>query len=569
MTKTVRFLAMAHLACSAGFAFATEFHVDPMNGSDTNSGLSQKKGQSGDGPFATINRAIRTAGAGDVIHLVPGGVPVRQMADFYEHKGGEPGKPLVLDGHGVTLVGDDPCPAEGWEAFNATTWMRRDILSNGFLLMNGRMVPMTRNADVLQPGEVCYDPILFNRLFMIPPTNGIPAMEAGFPDGEVRKIEPSRWQPGGVGAAKRYDLGKPPAWVRINGADVLLVRARDRLPEDNWTVDEQTLYVRPPADKPLKELVLSCVVRGNGVQMNGSTAHVLVRNLNVQHVYNDGFNIHGRVTDAVFSNCNARQCGDEGFSAHDACETTLDGAFYEECDNGIANVNTEGFSTTRNVIVRNSRSVGYLLETKGNAHHVLSDSIFIDNPNQLSVGGVEAENILIVRSGRAVKPSSALNCGPGTRLKQVTALGNTALLRAEAGASVTIQRSLFGSGQAGVHVRVPDPAAILDLSDTIFGIGLTMEWGTQYPWKKQPMEDWLKTASSTGKIEKVRVGDLSGLDALRNGFMPPPRGDGLGCSTTLMARALPYLGTTNTVAGVRGQGDEAQRGSRGEMGHQR
>ncbi len=59
--------------------------------------------------------------------------------------------------------------------------------------------------------------------------------------------------------------------------------------------------------------------------MNGPQSHFVIRDLNVNYVYNDGFNIHGTVKDAQFYNCNASDCGDEGFSAHDGCETLLDG----------------------------------------------------------------------------------------------------------------------------------------------------------------------------------------------------------------------------------------------------
>jgi hypothetical protein len=39
------------------------------------------------------------------------------------------------------------------------------------------------------------------------------------------------------------------------------------------------------------------------VQLNGETSHIVIKNLTAKYFHNDGYNVHGRVKDAVFLNC--------------------------------------------------------------------------------------------------------------------------------------------------------------------------------------------------------------------------------------------------------------------------
>ena len=57
--------------------------------------------------------AVELAGPGDCIHLTPSALPYRQSVTFV-NKQGEPGRPLVLDGHGATLYGSEPLKTNEW-----------------------------------------------------------------------------------------------------------------------------------------------------------------------------------------------------------------------------------------------------------------------------------------------------------------------------------------------------------------------------------------------------------------------------------------------------------------------
>ncbi len=500
----------AGLSLACGAAFAADRYVSNDGGDDARDGLTPATA------FANLAKALEAAGAGDTVHLVPTGKPYRQTVDFYGHPGGEPGRPLVFDGHGATLTGAEPCPPDGWRRYDGDTLVREDLVSTGFLLAEGEMVFMTRPFDVLRPGEVCYDPAFFRRLFFRPPAGRAASacrVEVEFADGRTAVLDPGGWQPSHspLPGVLRYNGLDAPARVRLDGREAPLVHARDRLEPGAWTREDGAMYYRPPEGRAPEALDLRCIVRANGVQLGGSMAHVLVRNVNVEHVHNDGFNIHGEVTGARFENCNARQCGDEGFSAHDACETTLDGAVYEACDNGIANVNTAGFSVTRNVLIARSRHVGFLVEPREGAHHEVTNAVLVDNPAQLSGGRLTVENALIVRTADGPR-SQALRAGSvGLALRRVTVAGGHAgLLRVEAGGRASLEDAVLEGGQGRFHVRSADPAAALSLKDVLYGADLEIEWGERPPWKRLPLSGWAADAPGCAPADIAFPGTLPG-----------------------------------------------------------
>ncbi len=520
---------------------AADYYVDNVDGRDTYDGRSKTVLSATNGPLATITKALNAAGPGDTVHLNPTRQLYRQMADFYGLKGGEPGKPLVLDGHDATLSGADVCPPDGWKEWKAGVLQREDIASYGFMLIDGAMVFETLSFNVLKPGEFCYMGPLLN--FCAPDVRKLAEqdIEVGQPDGSTVKLDPAKWHQthSRIPAVRRYPGLKAPTWIKLNGTNVPLLTAKERLTPGNWCQEAKSLYFFPPTGKKPSNLAIECVVRGNGVQMSGDTAHVVVTNLNVQNVYNDGFNIHGHVTHAEFYDCNAHDCGDEGFSAHDNCETVLDGAVYVNCDNGIANVNERGFAITRNVILQAARSVGYLLQ--GAARYELENAILIDNPNQFSGNG-RAENVLIIRTPAArCASSSAIGCGGETALKRITCVGNQALFRTGEKSNIKIEQCLFGASQGVLHVRADDPMAILHLNGVIGAEDLKMEWSSQYPWKSLPLREWLAKATEAGIATNCATQDLTSLDALREGRKPESLPAGAGCDITLIDRYVNYL----------------------------
>lgn len=490
------------ILCSISFQLhGVELYVNNVSGNDSYDGLSQLALPDNRGPLKTINAAIKNAGPGDTIQITPTGTLYRQTASFYGHKGGEPGKPITLDGNGVTLSGAEPCASDGWKDWKDGVYMRQDMASRVFLLVDRKMVFQQRTFNVLKPGEVCYMPDSQNRLYFYPP-EGKKAEEftirVGQPDETTVELDSKVWHPTHsiFPGVRRYPGLEAPSWLELNGTRIDLVTTKERLAPGEWCLEGKIMYFRPPAGKTLGELELEAIVRTNAVELAGSTSHIIIKNLNAQHVYNDGFNINGKVKGAEFYNCNARQCGDEGFSSHDDCETILDGAEYEECDNGIANVNVSGWSKTANVFIRNSRSVGFLIANSVKTKHMLTNAILVDNPSQFSGGYTVAENILIVRTNDGPK-TQALNCQAETSFSRLTAWGNSSLLRADGGASVVIKDSLFGPEQSIAHFRAEDPAEIVRFENCIFSSDLQIEWGTHYPWKRVSVSDWL--VNSRGK----------------------------------------------------------------------
>ncbi|NQV25564.1 MAG: DUF1565 domain-containing protein, partial [Rhodopirellula sp.] len=84
-------------------AEARDLQVDPGIGDDGNDGTTS--------PLKTIRHAIRSAEAGDTIHLKP--AVYHEYAGFYNTRG-EQGKPITLDGHGATLDGSDVIDPAMW-----------------------------------------------------------------------------------------------------------------------------------------------------------------------------------------------------------------------------------------------------------------------------------------------------------------------------------------------------------------------------------------------------------------------------------------------------------------------
>ncbi|WP_231734020.1 right-handed parallel beta-helix repeat-containing protein [Calycomorphotria hydatis] len=478
--------------------------MNNVTGNDTTASADHSK------PFRTINAAIRVAKAGDVISLTKTDKVYLQDANFYGHAGGEPGKPITLNGNGVTLRGSEVCSPEGWSEYQQETFQRSDLVSRVLLVVDNELLPMARPFDVIEEGEVCFAPNFFNRFyFHIPKDNKAEdfSVIVGQPDGSEVTLDPANWQRSHskLPNVRRYQGLKPPTWVKVNGETVDLIAAKDRLEPNEWTSEDKVMYYRPPAGKKLSDVKIESMVRGNGVQLNGSQSHFVIKNLNVEHVYNDGFNIHGRVKDAVFLNCNAENCGDEGFSSHDACETVLDGAVYSNCDNGIANVNNSGLSVTRNVVISDSRSVGFLLISNGTAHHTLENAVLINNPSQLSAADMQADNVLIVKTVGYEKTATALNLGRNCQIKNVTAVGNSSLMRVGKDSSVTLEDGVFGPGQGVVHARVADPVNVLSLRNVLAGNDITMQWGEKYPWQEEPLDQWFSTHSDSPQIMNCKV----------------------------------------------------------------
>jgi len=296
--------ALACLLLSRQQAAARDIHVDPDSGRDTPADPQA--------PLKTIAAAIRIAKPGDTIHLKPG--RYSQSADFLT-KNGEPGNPIVLDGHGAVLDGSEPVLAADWENLGGGLFrkmklipkMDKAMLGRWFFLWNGRMNLMGRTSK-----------------------------------GPSAPLKP-------VAELKENE------WTYVEAEDAFYLR----LPEG---MDLDAAGIRYPA-------------RPNGVAMGGRGSHIVVRNVTSTHVYNDGFNIHGAQRGLVFENIAAIDCGDDGFSAHEDAECRVDGFVSTGNSTGLCDT-VSSITHYRNVYIRDCHAfdVYFIGDSPHSMENVLVES---------------------------------------------------------------------------------------------------------------------------------------------------------------------------------------------------
>ena len=134
---------------------AKTVYVDPQRGDDA------RGGESRDLPVKTLARGLLLCGAGDVLDLTPGTAPYLESLNFGA-RGGLPGRPIVVEGHGAVLSGLRPLPAEQWQDRGAGLWFFPTKVRYGSLLPflvrpDGTRVPAAAKADALAPGEAFWD----------------------------------------------------------------------------------------------------------------------------------------------------------------------------------------------------------------------------------------------------------------------------------------------------------------------------------------------------------------------------------------------------------------------------
>jgi len=505
------------------------------------------KGGSQAAPFKTILHAVKAAGAGDTVHLVPGDQPWRESVVFnthptWYHKGGEPGKPLTIDGHGSWISGADLFPSKDWKKEEDGVWSHTGMAYSGIMVIEGRLEGQVTDMDVLEPGELCYQGWA-NRLYYRVRDNRspMPAIEIGQPDGTFINIAPTDWQYAGRPGINRYcgttpkpDIIKAPTWIKIDGKESSLVKARARLAPGKFTVADKTLFFLPPVGKSPAEMKIEASVRTNGITIAGSTSHVIIRNFNVRHVYDDGYNIHGGCKDISFYNCNAEDCADQGFSSHDDCETLVDGAVYTRCEDGVLDVNRSN-STFRNVICAFNRRFGLAGSEK--SRHQVENVIVIDN----GLGGPNftGRNILIVRTTAGPDGMiAAIAPGGKSSLEQVTVVGQFGkLIHLYGTQQFDLTSGRFDNGGV-IHIRDNDPG-ILRIKDSLFQPGTVLEWGAKQPFKSMNLADAAKDPALSFSGAAILEKPL--LEALTRGERPAVLPKDSGCTAELIERYLEFM----------------------------
>jgi hypothetical protein len=302
---------------------------------------------------ATIAEAIKTAAAGDTVHLEP--KVYREYAGFYAKKG-LPGQPITLDGHGATLEGCDPLDPQQWHEvspglFASDNLMPRlddAMLGRWFFRFAGRMNHMGRTSK---------------------------GRSAPFKKPE--DLSPGEWT-----------FQKDPARALPNNPQVF-----------------GTFFVRLQPGESLADARIEVPVRSGGVQLGGDNAHLVIRNLTATHPYNDGFNIHGDCRDVLFENIRAIECGDDGISAHESAQYRVVGFVSIGNSTGICDTGTSETSYD-GVLIRDC--IGHDLFFPATGRYIVKNAWIISSAQQaLSVSksgpqescAVRLENVWMIRQG--------------------------------------------------------------------------------------------------------------------------------------------------------------------------
>ncbi|MDA0833292.1 MAG: right-handed parallel beta-helix repeat-containing protein [Planctomycetota bacterium] len=341
---------------SPGFVHARDLHVDPANGDDAHDGISQ--------PVKTFNRVLRLAEAGDTIHLLP--IVYHDWFGIFD-KSGEPGKPIVIDGHGATLDGCDRLDPTGWHEVSPGLFRHDDlcpltdaIIARWFFLWDGEMNRMHRCSK--GPSEPLKAP------------NDLAPGEWTFVKDESREARPGY----------------------IHGS----------------------FYIRLPKGQSLDDADIHIPYRVAGVLIHGDSRHWIVKNITSIHPYNDGFNLSD-CRDIEFENIRAIDCGDDGISAHGNCQYRVKGLTSIGNATGICDT---GSSRTRyeNVYIRDCE--GFDLFFLNNGRYSLKNAVVLSSAakslylqgdeNPISPCDCSLENVLF----RRVKGLNEVRVSPNCRL---------------------------------------------------------------------------------------------------------------------------------------------------------
>jgi hypothetical protein len=533
-----------------GATKAADFHVDTEAGDDARDGLAATVESATRGPVRTIQRALRAAGPGDTVHLAASREPYRESLllsgpSNWKHAGGEPGRPLVIDGHGATLTGAEPCPSVGWEPWQGRVYRRADFPQAAALMVGDERVPPASPTLALEPGDWIYFPP-YKHLYLRPSAAAIGEVKLVPATGEPESVALSRWGPAGAPGVVRLVGVAEPAALMIAGRRVPPIMIKERLKSGQCTVEGGTIYYHLPEGKSLESLSIECVVRANGVHVSGTTAHVVIRNLHVTRFSNDGFNIHGQAHDILFENITATHCFDEGYSAHSDAETAVDGGRLLFNASGLTNVG-RARTRCRDMLIAFNDGIGYL--GMDATQEDLENAILIDNGLQLGGGGAEsqlrASNVLAVSTSPAVRGgmsggarSGQLSFGGPTTIDRLTAIGPNAF-RFTNDAAFTLRDAVFLGGKADWHFRTDDPRQRLPQVEGLqVDPALTMSWGAKPPFASQPLLGWLEEfyPGHARAVEGKGLDTVAGVIALES---LPASG---GCTTALVAKARAFLG---------------------------
>jgi hypothetical protein len=258
---------------------ARTFFVNNETGDDKASGLAADKA------VRTLAKAVAMLKPGDTLHLAVTSQPYRETLHLGDDFGGVEGKPIVIEGHGATLTGSDPLRLDGWVEAGAPG--------------------LYKSAKFLSEIEEFTDEAKLMRVFFI--FDGVAQHMGRSSKGNHSRLKaPSALQPG--------------EWTYVEA--------------------EKTFYIKVVGK--LADAKIEAPYRRNGVAVRSpkvALTHVVIKDLIVCHVLNDGWNLHGTTQNLLLKNIAAYECGDDGISPHETCEVTIDGYWAVGNSTGMANGN--------------------------------------------------------------------------------------------------------------------------------------------------------------------------------------------------------------------------------------
>ncbi|MBL9082896.1 MAG: right-handed parallel beta-helix repeat-containing protein [Planctomycetales bacterium] len=351
LCRSARFFLLLPLLAAVPCA-ARDLYVHPTLGDERNDGLAAEADGAGHGPVKTIHRAVRYALPGDTVHLAKLDEPYHESPVFHDRIC-PADKPITLDGHGATITGA--------ERMDLATW------------------------ENVAPGR-------YRKVALLP------RIDAAIVGRWFFRINGRMQHMGRTSKGPSLPLKKP-----------------EELQPEEWTfiTDENAFYVQIEPTKSPGDYVIEAPMRSAGVQISGRNENIVIRNLNTQHVYNDGFNIHGYCRGVVFENVSAVECGDDGISAHDDCRIKVDGFTSIGNSTGFCHTNASHSDSNR-VLIRDC--LGFDVFVLDTGRHTLTNSlVFSSASSSVVVLGprpdkegktppgtctLETENTAVVRRGK-------------------------------------------------------------------------------------------------------------------------------------------------------------------------
>lgn len=304
------------------------FFVNNETGDDDAGGLSAEKA------VKTLAKAVSLLLPGDTLHLAVTSRPYRESLSLGDDFGGVEGKPITIEGHGATLTGSDPLRLDGW--------------------VEAGTPGLYKSAKFLSELEEFTDEAKLMRVFFI------------F-DGVMQHM--GRSSKGNHSRLKAVGDLQPGEWT--------------------YVPEEKTFYLKVAGK--LADAKVEAPYRRNGVSFRCpkvAGTNVVIKDLIVCHVLNDGWNLHGTTKDILLKNIAAYECGDDGISPHDTCEVEIDGYWAVGNSTGMANGNLS-ITKARNVRIEGNTAHQFMA---GHAPVTeLSNSIIIATPGTQPVNVMNAQ----------------------------------------------------------------------------------------------------------------------------------------------------------------------------------